>query len=84
MFLIQQNICKKIFKSDKRTDDVKQFLHNVVKKQGYEIIQMKTDKDHIHILLGYSPKASVSNIVKQFKQYSTYQMWNYHEEYLSK
>lgn len=75
---------KKIFKSDKIADDVKQFLHDVVKKQCYEIIQMETDKDHIHILLGYSPKASVSNIVKQLKQYSTYQMWNYHEEYLFK
>ena len=42
---------KKIFKSDKRADDVKQFLHDVVKKQSYEIIQMETDKDHIHILL---------------------------------
>ena len=30
---------KKIFKSD-RTDDVKQFLYDVVKKHGYEIIQM--------------------------------------------
>ena len=75
---------KKIFKSDKRADDVKQILHDVVKKHAYEIIQMETDKDHVHILLGYSPKASVSNIVKQLKQYSTYQMWNYHEEYLSK
>lgn len=75
---------KKIFKSSKRADDVKQFLHDVAKKQNYEIIQMETDKDHIHILIGYSPKVSVSNIIKQLKQYSTYQMWNYHEEYLSK
>lgn len=75
---------KKIFKSDNRTDDVKQFLYDVVKKYGYEIIQMETDKDHVHILLEYSPKVSVSDIVKQLKQYSTYQMWTYHEEYLSK
>lgn len=75
---------KKIFKSDKRADDVKQFLYNATKKYGYEIIQMETDKDHVHILLEYSPKISVSDIVKQLKQYSTYQMWTYHEEYLSK
>lgn len=48
------------------------FLHDVVKKQGCEVIQMETDKDHIHILFEYSPKASVSNIVKQLKQHSTY------------
>ena len=73
---------KKIFKSNKLADDVKQFLYDATKKYSYEIIQMETDKNHI--LLEYSPKVSVSDIVKQLKQYSTYQMWNYHEEYLSK
>lgn len=75
---------RKIFKSDKRADDVKQFLYDVTKKYGYENIQMETDKDHVHILLEYSPKVSVSDIVRQLKQYSTYQMCIYHEEYLSK
>ena len=74
---------KKIFKFDKRADDVKQFLYDAAKKYGYEIIQMETDKDHVHILLEYSPKISVSDIVRQLKQYSTYHMWNYHKEYLS-
>lgn len=75
---------KKIFKSDKREDDVKQSLYDTVKKYGYKIIQMETDKDHVHILLEYSPKVSVADIVNQLKQYSTYQMWKYHGEYLSK
>lgn len=75
---------KKIFKSDRRANDVKQFLYDTAKKYGYKIIQMETDKDHVHILLEYSPKESVADIVKQLKQYSTYQMWKYHKEYLSK
>ena len=75
---------KKIFKSDKRVKDVKQFLYDATKKYGYKIIQTETDKDHVHILLEYSLKVSVSDIVKQFKQYSMYQMWGYHEEYLTK
>ncbi len=75
---------KKIFKSDKRANDMKQFLHDISQTYDYEIIQMETDKDHIHILLSYHPNVSISNIVKQLKQYSTYQMWKYHEEYLSK
>ena len=33
---------KKIFKSGKRADDVKQFLYDVTKKYGYTIVQMKT------------------------------------------
>lgn len=75
---------KKILKSNKRGDDVKQFLYDATKKYGYTIIQMETDKDHVHILLEHSPKTSVSDIVKQLKQYSTYQMWQHHKEYLSK
>ena len=75
---------KKLFMSSKRADDVKQFLYDVAKKYGYTVIQMETGKDHVHILLEYSPKVSVSDIVRQLKQYSTYQMWKHHEEYLSK
>ena len=75
---------KGIFKATRRANDVKQFLHDAARKHGYEIIQMEADKDHVHILLGYSPKTSVSVIVKQLKQYSTYQMWKYYGEYLSK
>lgn len=62
---------KKIFKSDKRADEVKQFLHDVAKKQGYEMIQMETDKDHIHILLGYKYiTKSQSNLLYHSKKRS--------------
>ena len=50
---------KKLFRLEKLADDVKQFLYNVTKKYGYEIIQMETDKDHVHILLGYDTTDSV-------------------------
>lgn len=33
---------KKIFKSDKRAEDVKQFLYDTTKKYGYEIFQKST------------------------------------------
>jgi putative transposase len=75
---------KKLFKLDKLADDVKQFLYDITRKYEYTIIQMETDKDHVHILLEYSPKVSVSDIVKQLKQYNTYQMWKIHGDYLSK
>ncbi len=58
---------KKLFALGKYGDDVKQFLYDAAKKYGYTIIQMETDKDHVHILLEYSPKVFVSNIVKQLK-----------------
>ena len=75
---------KKFFKSSKRIDSVKQFLYDAAKRYECTIIQMKTDEEHIHILLEYNPYVSVSDIVKQLKQYSTYQMWRYYELYLSK
>lgn len=75
---------KKFFKSNDRANDVKQFLYDATKKYGYIIIQMETDKDHVHVLLEYNPKVSISDIVKQLKQYSTWHMWEHHEEYLSK
>lgn len=62
---------KKIFLLEKLASSVKQFLYEDTKKNGYNIMQMEVDKDHIHILLEYSQKVSVSDIVKQLKQYST-------------
>ena len=75
---------KKLFQSGSRADDVKQYLLDAARKRGYMILQMETDKDHVHILLEYSPKISVSEIVKQLKQDSTCQMWSHHSEYLSR
>lgn len=74
---------KKIFKHGLMNNDIKRFLHEASKKYGYNIIQMETDEDHVHILLDYHPSVSISNIVRQFKQYSTHQMWCSHREYLS-
>ena len=75
---------KKIFQSKNGIIDVKQFLCDTTKQCECSILQIETDKDHVHMLLEYSPKISISDIVKWFKQYSTYRMWHYHEEYLSK
>ena len=75
---------KKIFTSEKRSDCVKQSIFDASRKCGYNVIQIETDQDHIHILLEYTPSTSISQIVKHLKQYSTFQMWKYHKEYLSK
>ena len=46
---------KKLFISSDVSDRVKQLLYEVSEKYVYRIIQMETDKDHVHILLEYSP-----------------------------
>ena len=75
---------KQLFCFTKLANDIKKILYDISEKYGYSIIKMETDKDHIHILLEYSPKVSVSDIVKQLKQISTYQIWHYPKVYLEK
>lgn len=73
---------KKLFRCFKLKEDAKQFLFEASKQYGYEILEMEADKDHIHILLSHSPNVKIATIVRELKQYSTYQMWPYHSEFL--
>ena len=45
---------------------------------------METDKDHIHLLVSYPPKLSITSIVRKLKQESTIGLWNYFPVILSK
>lgn len=75
---------KKIFRSQRYADEVKQFLYDAARQRRYKIVQMETDQDHVHLLIGYRPNVAVSEMVRQLKQDSTYQMWKIHEKYLKK
>lgn len=46
------------------------------------LFAIEVDKNHIHFLIEFSPKYSISYIVKMFKQISTQKIWNKHENYL--
>ena len=48
------------------------------------LILWKTDKDHIHLLVSYPPKVSISSIVRKLKQESTITLWKYFPVFLSK
>ena len=43
---------------------------------------METDLDHIHFLISYLPKTSISSIVLKLKQESTILIWRKHSSYL--
>ena len=45
---------------------------------------METDKDHIHLLLGYDTTDRICDIVKTVKQQTTYYLWQKYDPYLSK
>ena len=65
-------------------DDVKQKILDIANTRGYEIIAMETDKDHVHILLGYDTTDSVCNIVKTVKQETTHHLWQRFGPFLAK
>ena len=45
---------------------------------------METDKDHIHLLIGYDATDRVCDIVKLLKQEITYYLWQKYPDYLSR
>ena len=51
---------------------VKQLLYESAERHHWYIQAMKTDRDHIHILLQYPPNDSIKRIVSILKQESTY------------
>ena len=55
--------------------EIKKIMYNIAQENDLNIIEMETDKDHIHILVQYQPKKSVLEIVRLFKQISTYRIW---------
>ena len=67
-------------------DQVKQLMHDIAEEHNLDIIEMEVDKDHIHILVKYNPTQSILDVVRHFKQISTYRIWRVEENvpYLSK
>ena len=63
---------------------VKEIFKDIESKSDFIIDIMETDKDHIHLLVSYPPKVSISSIVRKLKQESTTTLWKYFSVYLSK
>jgi putative transposase len=66
---------KRLFVTENVVDDLKQSLHDISEAKGWKILEMETDKDHIHILLDYKVTDCVSDIVKILKMVSTNMIW---------
>ena len=67
-------------------EEIKQLFYDIAEEKDLNIIEMEVDKDHIHILVQYSPTKSILEIVRHFKQISTYRIWrqNNNQIYLKK
>jgi len=59
-------------------------FQNIAQKSDFTIEVMESDIDHIHFLIRYIPRLSISQIVRRLKQQSTKKIWELHEEQLRK
>ena len=66
------------------SDELKQIIYEISRESDFEIIEMETDKDHIHLLIKSEPKFSALAIVRRLKQETTIRLWKSQKEYLSK
>lgn len=65
-------------------DFLKLKIIEISKKYNFQIIEMETDLNHIHILISYEPTISISNLIKNLKQFTTYYLWENFEYLLKK
>ena len=64
-------------------DDLKDIFTSITNCSDFEIEVFESDFDHIHFLIRYLPKLSITSIVRKLKQESTYHIWSsVHRNYL--
>ena len=64
-------------------EDMKTILENITNNSDFSIEVMESDINHIHFLIRFIPRLSVSSIVRKIKQESTKQIWSLYSDVLS-
>ena len=65
-------------------EEIKNIIYEIESKSDFDIIEMESDIDHIHIMLQYVPRVSISSIVNRIKCITTHRVWNLHQQILQK
>lgn len=73
----------KILKDDIKNDFIK-IISELCINNNYELIEINTDLDHVHLLVGLSPQDSISDVLKALKGVSARLLNKKHKDYLSK
>ncbi|MGL9768984.1 IS200/IS605 family transposase [Enterococcus sp. DIV0806c] len=60
--------------------DVKQFLKQIAADNNIKIIEIESDKEHIHLLIECTPQHYIPSIVKAFKGASARLLFKKHPE----
>jgi putative transposase len=64
--------------------NLKTIFKSIEQSSDFSIEVLESDLDHIHFLIRYIPRLSISQIVRRLKQQSTYQLWQKHSVSLAK
>lgn len=67
-------------------EDIKTIFVSIAEEHNINIVETEADKNHIHLLVQYNPTQSILEVVRLFKQISTYRVWrqNNNSYYLRK
>ena len=65
-------------------ENIKKIIRDIEANSDFEIIEMETDIGHIHLMIQYIPRISISAIVNRIKSISTKRTWSLHQNYLWK
>ena len=70
------------------TDDIKDdfidIITNICKSNNYELVEINTDLDNVHMLIGLSPQDSIPVVMKTLKGVSARLLNQRHREKISK
>ena len=65
-------------------EDMYLIFNNIIDNSDFSVEVFESDIDHIHFLIRYIPRLSISQIVRRLKQESTRQIWLLHPVTLRK
>ena len=65
-------------------NDMKAIMQSIASHSDFEMEVFESDIDHIHFLIRYIPRLSVTSIVRRLKQQSTMAIWQKHKSILSR
>jgi putative transposase len=68
----------------KLSNDIEDIFCDISNGSDFDILKMKTDADHIHLIIKSEPNISVSQIVRRLKQISTHRIWKKKYLYLKR
>ena len=69
---------------DNIKDELIKIINELCKNNNYELVEINTDLDHVHLLIGLSPVDKISTVMKTLKGVSARLLNNKYKDEISK